>query len=89
VTETGSSINVNGIPPMPFLTFVKAAGDEEKTYKLRRDYFYTQTIRRGLFIQPFHHWYIAYRHTDDDLKAAITAIRESFELMMEKFPVRG
>ncbi len=89
VTETGSSINVNGIPPMPFLTFVKAPGDEEKTYKLRRDYFYTQTIRRGLFIQPFHHWYIAYRHTDDDLKVAITAIRESFELMMEKYPVRG
>ncbi|HQG39470.1 MAG TPA: hypothetical protein PLV76_01115, partial [Spirochaetales bacterium] len=70
------------------LTFEQAPGDPDKTYKLRREYFYTQTIRRGLFIQPFHHWYIAYRHTDEDLTRALTAIRESMELMLEKYPAK-
>jgi len=89
VDETKAPISVSGIPPMPFFTFEKAPGDEDKTYKARREYFYTQTIRRGLFIQPFHHWYIAYRHTDEDLAYALKCIRESVELTLEKYPVKG
>lgn len=81
-------ITVSGIPPMPFITFDKAEDDGEKTYKERREYFYTQTIRRGLFIQPFHHWYIAHRHSDGDLDRALGAIEESLELTAKKFPVK-
>jgi len=88
VDAVKAPVNVNGIPPMPFFTFEQAPGDPDKTYKMRRDYFYTQTIRRGLFIQPFHHWYISYRHTEADLNKALLAIRESLELMMEKYPVK-
>ncbi|HON87942.1 MAG TPA: aminotransferase class III-fold pyridoxal phosphate-dependent enzyme [Spirochaetia bacterium] len=88
VNDLKAPVRVSGIPPMPFLTFEQAPGDPDKTYKLRREYFYTQTIRRGLFIQPFHHWYIAYRHTDEDLTRALTAIRESMELMLEKYPAK-
>ncbi|MFZ2636639.1 MAG: aminotransferase class III-fold pyridoxal phosphate-dependent enzyme [Rectinemataceae bacterium] len=86
VAESGVPGTVSGIPPMPFLTFDQAPGDEEKTYKARRVYFYTQTIRRGLFIQPFHHWYIAHRHTDADLDFALGAIAESLELTAARFP---
>jgi glutamate-1-semialdehyde aminotransferase len=71
---------------MPFMTFDKAESDGEKTYKARREYFYTQTIRRGLFIQPFHHWYIAHRHTDADLDRALRVIAESLELTAKRFP---
>lgn len=87
VADSGCPATVSGIPPMPFVTFDKAPGDEEKAYKARREYFYTQTIRRGLFIQPFHHWYIAHRHTDADLDKALWAIGESLELTMKKYPV--
>jgi glutamate-1-semialdehyde aminotransferase len=75
---------VSGIPPMPYLTFDKA----DDSYKRRRHLFYTETIRRGLFIQPFHHWYISGRHTDADLKAALTAITEALDLVAEQYPVR-
>ena len=83
--------SVSGIPPMPYVTFDQASGQGpgsagEKIYKARREYFYTQTIRRGLFVQPFHHWYIAHRHTDADLERALTAIAESLELTAKKFP---
>jgi glutamate-1-semialdehyde aminotransferase len=76
-------VTVSGIPPMPFLTFDKV--DED--YKKRRREFYTQTIRRGLFIQPYHHWYICHRHTDDDLANALKAIDESLAFVMAEYPV--
>lgn len=67
-------VTVSGIPPMPFLTFDR---DEGKRYKEHRTQFYTGVIRRGLFIQPFHHWYLCYRHTEEDLKRALQVIEES------------
>lgn len=78
-------ITVSGIPPMPFITFDKVDDD----YKIRRKEFYTQTIRRGLFIQPYHHWYICFRHTDEDLNSALKSIDEAMEYVMEKYPVKN
>ena len=72
ITATKAPAKVSGIPPMPYLTFEKV----DQHYKARREMFYTETIRRGLFIQPYHHWYICGRHTDADLAHAISAIRE-------------
>jgi glutamate-1-semialdehyde aminotransferase len=93
VRESGVPASVSGIPPMPFLTFDPGPGEAagspgEKVYKARREHFYTQTIRRGLFIQPFHHWYIAHRHTEADLERALGAIRDSLELTASRFPAK-
>lgn len=83
VRETKAPVTVSGIPPMPFLTFEKVDG----FYKERRERFYTETIRRGLFIQPYHHWYICGRHTEADLAKALGAIREALEIVGELYPV--
>jgi len=77
-------VSVSGIPPMPFLSFEKV----DNFHKERREMFYTETIRRGLFIQPYHHWYISARHTQADLDKAIQAITEALELVNEKYPVK-
>jgi len=82
VTDSGVPAKVSGIPPMPFITFDKA----DDKYKERRVAFYTETIRRKLFIQPFHHGYIAHRHTDEDLKNALDAIAESLEVAKALYP---
>ncbi|MFA8344080.1 MAG: aspartate aminotransferase family protein, partial [Rhodothermaceae bacterium] len=42
----------SGNPVMYFITFKK---DDTGLYKQRRKEFYTQLIRRGIFLQPFHH----------------------------------
>ncbi|KUO50154.1 MAG: glutamate-1-semialdehyde 2,1-aminomutase [Desulfitibacter sp. BRH_c19] len=76
--------SVSGIPPMPFLTFEKV----DNRYKERRNCFYTETIRRNLFIQPYHHWYIAHRHTDKDLTNALDVIGEALEVVKERFPLK-
>lgn len=76
-------ISVSGIPPMPFLTFDK---DETGLYKERRKRFFTESIRRNLFIQPYHHWYICYRHTDKDLARALEVVEESLEVVAKELP---
>lgn len=74
--ETPFPITVSHVPPMPFITFDK---DDQGIYKKRRVAFYTAAIRRGLFIQPYHHWYICYRHTEEDLAHALSIIEESLK----------
>ena len=68
-------IEISGAPYMPFITFNK---DSKNLYKKLRPAFYTELIRRGVFLQPFHHGYVAYRHSDADLDNAIEMIKESF-----------
>jgi glutamate-1-semialdehyde aminotransferase len=59
---------------MPFVTFKK---NKEKTYKAMRNDFYAQLIRRKVFLQPYHHGYICYRHTDEDLDYTLDAIDQA------------
>jgi len=73
VDASGQAVTVSGIPPMPFLTFDRS----DPRYKERRTRFYTECIRRGLFIQPYHHWYINYRHTEEDLDRALAVVESA------------
>jgi glutamate-1-semialdehyde aminotransferase len=79
VDRSGVPVTKSGIPPMPFLTFDHV----DEHYKERRTEFYTQCIRRGLFVQPYHHWYICYRHTEADLDRALEVVEESLAFVAE------
>lgn len=72
---------ISGIPPMMFITFKK---DPDKAYKSKRTAFYTQLIRRRVFLQPYHHCYICYRHTKEDLEYTVNAIEEALAYLEEK-----
>ncbi len=74
VAESGVPVNFTGAPWMPYITFKK---DDTGLYKQLRTEYYTQLIRRNVFMQPYHHGYICYRHTDEDLAYTVEAIRES------------
>ncbi|HNX37660.1 MAG TPA: aminotransferase class III-fold pyridoxal phosphate-dependent enzyme [Candidatus Cloacimonadota bacterium] len=74
ISESGMPVSLSGSPWMPFVTFNK---DDAGLYKKMRNEFYTQLIRRGVFLQPYHHGYICYRHTDEDLTYTVNAIKES------------
>jgi len=73
---------LSGIPPMPYITFER---DENKIYKKKRNDFFAQLIRRKVFMQPYHHGYICYRHTEEDLEYTLNAIKESLEYLQEKY----
>ena len=56
---------LTGVAPMFYITFKK---EETGAYKAKRKDFYTELIRKGFFFTPFHHAYISYRHTKEDLE---------------------
>jgi 3-aminobutanoyl-CoA transaminase len=64
---------LSGAPWMPFVTFPK---DSQGRYKKLRKEFYTGLIRRGVFLQPYHHGYIAHRHSEEDLRQVSDMIEE-------------
>jgi len=76
VEKSGVPAEFSGAPLMPFITFPKEMSPQ---YKALRTEFYTRVIRRGVFLQPYHHGYVAYRHTDEDLDLAVDAIGEALE----------
>jgi glutamate-1-semialdehyde aminotransferase len=73
---------LTGVAPMFFITFEK---DETGAYKDKRTDFYTQLIRKGFFFSPYHHSYISFRHTEEDLNLTLTAIKESLAYVKEKY----
>jgi glutamate-1-semialdehyde aminotransferase len=73
---------LSGVAPMFFVTFKR---DKADTYKAKRDDFYTQLIRRRIFLHPHHHGYICYRHTEQDLEIAAQAIDEALAYVKEKY----
>ncbi|MCL2434877.1 MAG: aminotransferase class III-fold pyridoxal phosphate-dependent enzyme [Lentimicrobiaceae bacterium] len=75
VKKSGYDVEFTGAPWMPFITFNK---DKDGLYKKLRPAFYTELIRRKVFLQPYHHGYVCYRHTDEDLRYAVDMIAESF-----------
>jgi len=75
---------LSGVAPMFFITFKR---DKADTYKARRRDFYTQLIRRGVFLHPHHHGFICYRHTEQDLDIAAKAIDEALAYVNEKHGV--
>jgi glutamate-1-semialdehyde aminotransferase len=73
---------LTGVAPMFYITFEK---DETGSYKGKRKDFYTQLIRKGFFFTPYHHAYICFRHTEEDLELTLNAIDESMAFVKEKY----
>jgi glutamate-1-semialdehyde aminotransferase len=77
ITDNKIPCTFSGGPWMPYITFDP---DPDYHYRKLREEFYRQLIRRKVFLQPFHHGYIAYRHSDEDLNYAAKMIDESLKL---------
>jgi 3-aminobutanoyl-CoA transaminase len=83
IDKYDAGAELSGLPPMFFITFKK---DQAGAHKAKRDEFYTQLIRRGVFLHPHHHGYICHRHTEQELETAAKAIDEAMRYVAEKHP---
>ncbi len=72
---------LSGFPPMFFITFRR---DKGGLHIKRQEDFYTQLIRRGVFMSPHHHTYLCHRHTEEDLDITVKAIDESLAWINKK-----
>jgi 3-aminobutanoyl-CoA transaminase len=82
IDKHDAGAELTGVAPMFYITFKKDPAD---TYRTRRDDFYTQLIRKGIFLHPHHHGYICFRHTEQDLDLAAKAIDEAMAYVKEKY----
>jgi glutamate-1-semialdehyde aminotransferase len=82
IDKYDAGAELSGVAPMFFITFKK---DKAGTHRGKRDDFYTQLIRRGIFLHPHHHGYICYRHTEQDLEMTAKAIDEAMAYVNEKY----
>lgn len=85
---------VIGAPVMPFLIFGKKEDYEkvwyEKMYeggdpgteedKRLMKVFYRETIKRGVFFHPRHHWFSCLSHTDEDVKKTLQVAEQAFDI---------
>jgi glutamate-1-semialdehyde aminotransferase len=76
IDASGVDASLSGIPPMPYITFPNKPDGSHKDIRTK---FYTELIRRGVFLQPYHHGYIAWRHTEKDFDQVAGAVAEAFE----------
>ena len=74
VDETGLPVTLSPYPEMPFLHF-----DPELTegQAERRDRFYGQLARGGVFAHPRHHGFLCARHTQAELDRVLEVCREA------------
>ena len=82
LTKYDVGAELTGVAPMFYITFKK---DQTGAYKGKRTDFYTQLIRKGFFFSPYHHSYISFRHTEEDLNLTLRAIEESLAYVKEKY----
>jgi len=76
IVDNGIPCIYSGEPWMPYITFIP---DKDLLYRKLREEFYRQLIRRKVFLQPFHHGYICFRHSEEDMNYATNMIDESFK----------
>jgi len=76
IDDSGVPCIYSGEPWMPYITFTP---DKDFLYRKLRDEFYKQLIRRKIFLQPYHHGYICYRHSEEDIDFAATMVDEAFQ----------
>ena len=74
ISDNENIADFTGAPWMPFINFKKGIKK-----KILRSEFYKHLIRRKVFSHPYHHSYICYRHTYEDLDYVSGAIEESIK----------
>jgi len=76
IEDSGVPCIYSGEPWMPYITFIP---DKEYLYRKLREEFYRQLIRRNVFLQPYHHGYICYRHSEGEIECAVNMVEESLK----------
>ena len=58
---------------------------EQDKLEEKRDYFFTYLIRKGIFLHPSHHGYVAFRHTKKDLDYTLEVIDEALNFLDKQY----
>jgi glutamate-1-semialdehyde 2,1-aminomutase len=75
----GLRITQSGPPAIPFLTF-----DNDEGFQHSR-LWAGECARRGVFLSPFHNWFLCAAHSEADINEALVATEAAFKVVKDKF----
>jgi glutamate-1-semialdehyde 2,1-aminomutase len=78
----GLRIRQTGPVQLPFLTF--AADVAAGTFD-RANVFTGEAARRGIYLHPWHNWFLSAAHTPDDVRGALERTDEAFAAVRARF----
>lgn len=78
----GLRIRQTGPVQLPFLTF--AADVAAGTFD-RANVFTGEAARRGVYLHPWHNWFLSAAHTADDVRCALERTDEAFAAVRARF----
>jgi glutamate-1-semialdehyde 2,1-aminomutase len=78
----GLAITQSGPVQMPFLSF--AADVAAGTFD-RANVFTGEAARRGVWLHPWHNWFLSAAHSDDDVRQALERTDEAFAAVRARF----
>jgi glutamate-1-semialdehyde 2,1-aminomutase len=82
----GLAITQSGPVQLPFLTF---AEDVRAGTFDRANVFTGEAARRGVYLHPWHNWFLCAAHTEDDVRAALERTDEAFGVVRQRFGEGG
>ena len=68
------------LPPTPYLQFTY---EDPAVREAAKQVFFTETIRRGVFFHPHHHWFVCAAHGDAELAETLAASEHGFKAVRQ------
>jgi len=82
----GLRITQSGPVQMPFLTFAADGGSDGAPGSFERANVFTgAAARRGVWLHPWHNWFLSAAHTEDDVRLALDRTDEAFAAVRAGF----
>lgn len=70
-----------GLPVIPMLKF--CSSNDEKNEKFKK-IFFSELIKRGIFLHPNHHWFLSLAHSNKDIEITLNAADFAFKVIRKK-----
>lgn len=75
----GFGVSVTGPPQLPFMSFSDDA-DETKAFAWA-----SECVSRGVYVHPFHNWFLCAAHDEDAIDEALSRTDDSFAALRGRF----
>ena len=82
----GLRVTASGPVQLPFLTFAGDGGGNGVPGTFERANVFTgEAARRGVWLHPWHNWFLSAAHTEDDIRFALERTDEAFAAVRARF----
>lgn len=75
------SVTVSGLGPLFFMHFTEDFIDNTVQLGKTTRIFYSEMIKRGVFLNPVHNWFVCGAHTQEDVAQTLQAMEDALKIV--------